>query len=249
MRPRTDAFLQVQLSQRKMLLIQMVLSASLPEVAARSYLLAEVVCMSMCAFGSVSISRAGANWPSGWCELAPGISLMWIRKFPWCTQSGRSSAGTSTSECSHGTAGAGGQPSEAKAPCTEEHLPGKWKELMSCEFTPLLLCISFLTLRGWLDRCVSLLVNDDTHLFWKLPVMLYTGLDYHCLSPWLSGVRFTEAQMLPENSKTIELPHTFYALLRFDVSLKNAMPFSISFWTESPFVMSWYCGCFFLFFF
>jgi len=43
-----------------MLLIQMLLSAPLPEVAARSYLLAEEVCTSTYAFGSGSISRAGA---------------------------------------------------------------------------------------------------------------------------------------------------------------------------------------------
>ena len=60
MRPWTDALLWVQLSKQKMLLIQMLLSAPLPEVAARSYLLAEEVCTSTYAFGSGSISRAGA---------------------------------------------------------------------------------------------------------------------------------------------------------------------------------------------
>lgn len=51
-----------------------------------------------------------------------------------------------------------------------------------------------------------------------------------------------------EKSQSMELPPTFLCfLLHFEISLKEAMPSSASFWTESPFVLSWFCHCFFPF--
>lgn len=208
------------------------------------------------AFGSGSVSRAGAIWPCGWCELTPGIWLLWIRECSYGLLSvadpvqgqGEGLASAPTAQGGGGGAG-GGQPSEADG--TLRGRASSWKmnaeEVRSCEFTPLSLCVNFVTLRGrWLDCCMSLSVNNDTHLFWKLSVTLCTGLDYHCLSPWLSGVCFTEAQMLPRKFQNHRIASYFLCfLLHLDISPKDAMPSSISFWTGSPFVMSW---CFFSFF-
>lgn len=59
---------------------------------------------------------------------------------------------------------------------------------------------------------------------------------------------FYRSPYVTEKSRSMELPPTFLCfLLHFEISLKEAMPSSASFWIESPFVPSWFCHCFFPF--
>lgn len=142
-------------------------------------------------------------------------------------------------------------PPRLMAPCTKEHpLKNKVRGAKELWTHTLSLCISYVT---HFKRVIWLLwhcqwMTIPTWVFWKLPVMLYTGLDYHCLSPWLSGVCFTDPQMLPRKSPNHRIASCFLCfLLHFDISLKDAMPAFVYFWMESPFVMTWYCCYFFSF--